>query len=94
MQFSSLVSPYQEALHFNGIMLVLVGALYSSGLLLGSFSLLLVFLFVALLWGVAQLLLGVHALVTGQVRLALLYGALTLAIARLDWWLLEEFQYY
>lgn len=92
MRLPSCFTPYHEALHFNSLMLVLVGALYSSGLLLGSVPLLLAFLLVALLWGVAELVLGVHALVTGQLRLALVYGVLTGGIAKLDWWLLQEFQ--
>lgn len=92
MPLPSFLTPYHEVLQFNGIMLILLSVLYTSGLLLNSFSLLLVFLLVALLWGATELLLVVHALVTGQMRLALVYGVLTLVIAKLDWWLLEEFQ--
>ncbi|UOQ69913.1 hypothetical protein [Hymenobacter volaticus] len=86
------VTSCHEVLPVNAALLVLVGALYASGWLLQSMTLLFLFVLVALLWSVLNFVLLVRALVTGQLRVALVYALLTGSLASLDWWLLQEVQ--
>lgn len=92
MKLPLLSIPYREVLWTNGAVLAILGVLYGSGWLFNSFGLLLAFLLVAVLVAFLELALCLYALFIGQFRVALVYGALFVLVAKLDWWLLEQAQ--
>lgn len=90
MPLSNLLTPYEEALRTNGLVLAVLVAVWGSGCVLRSMALLWTFMVLTLAWGVLELVLCAKALLTGRFRLALVYGCLFVLVAKLDWWLLEQ----
>jgi hypothetical protein len=81
---------YREVVWTNGTMLAILGGLFGSARLFDSYGLLLVFLLVAMLFALLELALCLRALFTGHFYLCLIYGALFIMVAKVDWWLLEQ----
>ena len=82
--------PFREVLLTNGSMLTLLAVLYSIGRLSGNLGLLIAFLLGAGLFALLELGLCLRAVLTGQRYLAMVYGALFLVVANLDWWLWKQ----
>lgn len=82
MKLSPFLTPYREALWTNGVLLAVLVALLTSSVLVKSFYLLFLFSLAAGLGSVLELVLCVRALVTGHIRLALVYGTLCGAVAK------------
>jgi len=90
MKQAALSLPYREMLWTNGAMLALLAGLYGIGRLAGNFGLLLAFLLGAVLFALLELALCLRAWLRGHLQVAIIYGALCLVVAAVDWWLIEQ----